>query len=128
MDVGSVGPAGRREGDEIVREVDEDVDEVPVPERVGVRVGPSLRRRVVAVAALHVVADEDAAALREGRGWRGDGRPVEWEMEVGFGGEVGARGERGEVRDRVGHGRRGCGGVEGRLPRAAVVASGSVAI
>jgi len=124
VDVGGVDPARRREGDEVVREVDEDVDEVPVPERVGVRVGPALRRRVVAVSTLHVVADEDAAALRERRGWRRDGGPVEGEVEVGFGGEVGARGERGEVRDRVGDGRRGRRRVEGRLPRATVVARG----
>lgn len=91
MEVGSIGPARRREGDEVVREVDEDVDEVPVPERVGFRVGPALRRRVVAVAALHVVAHQHAAARRErlpGPGW--DGRPVEGEVEVGGGGEVGA--------------------------------------
>jgi len=125
--VGGVGPAGRREGDEVVREVDEDVDEVPVPERVGVRVGPALRRRVVAVAALHVVAHEDAPARGERGGGTRDGGPVEGEVEVGVGGEVGARGQRGEVRDRVGHGRRRRGGVEGRLPRAALAARGGFA-
>lgn len=128
MKVGGVDPAGWRERDEVVREVDEDVDEVPVPERVGVRLVPALRCRVVAVSAFHVVADEDAAALRERRGWRGNGSPVEGEVEVGFGGQVSARGERGEARDRVGHGRRGRGRVEGRLPRAAVGARGSVAV
>ena len=111
-----------------MREVDEDVDEVPVPERVGVRVGPALRRRVVAVAALHVVAHEDAPARGERGGGTRDGGPVEGEVEVGVGGEVGARGQRGEVRDRVGHGRRRRGGVEGRLPRAALAARGGFVI
>lgn len=108
MEVRGVGPAWRREGDEVVGEVDEDVHEVPMPERVGIGVGPALRRGVVAVAALEVVADEEAAPRRERRPGRGErrGGAVEGEVEVGGLGEVGAGGERGEVGDGVGDGRR----------------------
>jgi hypothetical protein len=124
MEVGGIDPARRRDGDKVVGEVDEDVDEVPVPDPVGVRVASALRRRVVAVPALHVVAHQDAVARRERLPCPGHGRAVEGEVEVGGGGEVGARGERGEVCDGVGDGQRRRGGVERRLPRPAVVARG----
>lgn len=118
MEVRGVGPAWRRESDEVVREVDEYVDEVPMPESVGVGVGAALRRRVVAVAALEVVADEEAPPRRERRPGGGErrGGAVEGEVEVGGLGEVGAGGERGEVGDGVGDGRRRPGSIERRLP------------
>ena len=118
MEVGGVGPAWRRESDEVVREVDEDVDEVPMPERVGIGISAALRRRVFAVAALEVMADEEAPPRRERRpgGREQRGGAVEGEVEVGVLGEVGAGGERGEVGDGVGDGRRRPGSVERRLP------------
>lgn len=128
MEVGRVDPARWREGDEVVGEIYEDVDEVPVPERVGVRVVPTLRRGVVAVPALHVVAHQDAPARRERLPGPRDGGAVEGEVEVGGGGEVGAGGERGEVRDGVGDRRRRRGGVEGRLPWTAVIIRGGGAL
>jgi hypothetical protein len=123
VEVRGVGPARRRKSDEVVGEVDEDVHEVPMPERVGVRVGAALRRRVVAVPALHVVAHEDAPPRRERRPGAGERRgcAVEGEVEVGGFGEVGAGGERGELGDWVGDGRRRLGRIERRLPRTPVV-------
>ncbi|EEE59036.1 hypothetical protein OsJ_10793 [Oryza sativa Japonica Group] len=77
---------------EVVREVDEDVDEVPVPEHVGARVVAPLRRCVVAVPAPEVVAREDVAPGQErrGPGRGGEGRhggAVEGEVEVAVLGE-----------------------------------------
>lgn len=107
---------------EVVREVDEDVDEVPVPERVGARVVAPLRRRVVTVPAPEVVAREDVAPGRERRGPArgGEGRhggAVEGEVEVAVLGEVGAGCEHRERGDGVGDGRRRQGRVEGRFPQ-----------
>lgn len=104
-------------------EVDEDIHEVPMPERVGIGVGSALRRRVVAVSALHVVAHQDAPPRGERSPWGGErcGGAVEGEVEVGGIGEVRARGKRSELGDGVGDGRRRLGSIERRLPRTPVV-------
>jgi len=64
------------------------------------------------------VAHEDAPTCRERRPGGGErrGGAVEGEVEVGGLGEVRAGGERGELCDGVGDGRRRLGSVERRLP------------
>lgn len=62
MSMGSIDPAGRRKSDKGVGEVDEDINETPVPQGVGVTVRAALCPFVVLVAALHVMANKEARA------------------------------------------------------------------
>lgn len=74
MSVGSIGPSRRREGDEIMGEIDKDVHEVPVPNGIRVGVRPALNPPVVVrIPALEVVADEDPTARRRLHRRRGKG-------------------------------------------------------
>lgn len=70
MLVGGICPARGRHCDERVRKVDEDVDQMPMPKRVSIRVWASLDPFILLVAAHHVMADQEAGAvfLRSGQG------------------------------------------------------------
>ena len=124
MGVGGVDPARRRQRDEVVGEVDEDVHEVPVPDGVGVGVGPALDPDVVLVPALEVVAHQKPPPRRQNPGGGGgerDGGFVEREVE---GVEVRPGLEGVEGGDWVGDGGGGLRGVEWRLPWPALFLGG----
>lgn len=115
MGVGGVGPARRRQRYQVMREVDEDVNEVPMPNRVCSGVAATLHPQVVGVPALHVVAHEDptAGGKKGGGGRERDGGAVEGEMKRA---EVRAGGEGFEAGDGIGDRGRGLRRVEGRIP------------
>lgn len=82
--MGGVGPTRRWQRDKVVGEVDEDVHEVPVPDGVGIGVGPTLDPDVVPVPALEIVAHKKPPPRRQNPGGRGgerDGGSVEREVE-----------------------------------------------
>ncbi|MCO5613184.1 hypothetical protein L7F22_067460 [Adiantum nelumboides] len=63
MSMSCIDPAGRRKGNKGVGEINEDINEMPVPDGVGVTIGASLHPPVVLIAALHVMADQETRPL-----------------------------------------------------------------
>lgn len=92
MRVSSISPTWWRNRNEIMREIDEHINQMPMPDGVGVGIVTSLDPLVVDVAAGHVMADEDPGARGRVRiGREMDGGAIEGEVEgveVGSGEQI----------------------------------------
>ena len=60
--MGRIDPTNGRNGDEVMTEIDEDVDFVPLRENVGVAVVRPLEEAVVVITPRHVVAKQSSGA------------------------------------------------------------------
>lgn len=108
--VSSISPTWRRNRNEIMREIDEHINQMPMPDGVGVGIGTSLDPLVVEVAAGHVMTDEDPGARGRVRIRREmDGGAIEWEVE---GVEVGSGEQIFQLFDGVCDGNRGLGRIK----------------
>lgn len=58
MPVGTVDPRGRRYGDDLVTEVDEDVYEVPMTEEEGITLATALPPCIAMVPSIHIMTGQ----------------------------------------------------------------------
>lgn len=65
MGMPSIGPARRRQGDQIMREIHKDIDQIPMPDRIGIGIGATLNPPIIHVPALHVMADQQPGPGRQ---------------------------------------------------------------
>lgn len=67
MSMCSISPARRRKSHQIMREVNENVDQVPMPNGVGVGIGPTLHKPIISVPSRHIMADQNPRPPRQGQ-------------------------------------------------------------
>lgn len=101
--VSGISPARRRQRHQIMREVNKNVDQIPMPYRKRPLLRPALHELVVGVPSRHVMANQIPPPLRQGGGRQLHGSSIEWVVERL---EVSTGLQFVERLERVGHGNR----------------------
>lgn len=70
VSVSSIGPARWRKRHQVMREVNKDIDQIPMPYRKRLGVCPALHELVIRVPSRHVMADQIPRPLRQTGGGR----------------------------------------------------------
>ena len=112
MAMSSVSPARRRESNQTVRKVHKHIDQMPMPNGISIRVGPTLHPLVIQVPPSHVMAHKQPSPIRHRRPMICNGNRS-YVKRVVKGLEVGARLKLLEGSDWVRNGDRGFLGIEG---------------